>query len=360
MSKLDQTPLSILDLAPVVAGQTAADAFANTLSLARHAEDWDYNRFWLAEHHNMAGIASAATSILIGMVAGGTQKIRVGSGGVMLPNHAPLIIAEQFGTLESIYPGRIDLGLGRAPGTDPATSFALRRGLEQSGHDFPQLLAELQSYLGETKAGQKVQAYPGAGLNVPIWLLGSSDFSAQLAAMLGLPFAFASHFAPEELHRALKVYRQTFRPSATLAKPYAMIGVPVVTAETDEQARFLATTHLQRILKRVRNQSMELQPPLPAQEMERLWTAHERAAVYERFGIGVVGSVETVQRKLKELLEATQADELMIVSDLYAHEDRLKSFELTMQAARDAGRKQGTMEGRKGAAAGCSSSPIMT
>ncbi|MBS1989257.1 MAG: LLM class flavin-dependent oxidoreductase [Cyanobacteria bacterium SZAS LIN-2] len=332
MKALNETPLSILDLAPVAAGQTAAEAFARTLDLAQHAESWGYNRFWLAEHHNMQGIASAATSILIGMVAGGTKTIRVGSGGVMLPNHAPLIIAEQFGTLESLYPGRIDLGLGRAPGTDPATARALRRGLTSTGQDFPRLLHELRSYFDDTPSEDGVKAYPGNGLNVPIWLLGSSDFSAQLAAALGLPFAFASHFAPEELYRSIKVYRQDFRPSKHLKKPYVMIGVPVVAADTDDEARFQATTPLQRVLKRVRGQSMELQPPIEPAEMETLWTFHERAAVYERFAIAIVGGAQTVQKKLNDLLESTQADEFMIVSDLYDAADRLKSFEITMQA----------------------------
>jgi len=332
MAELANIPLSILDLAPVAQGQTAADAFANTLDLARKGEALGYNRYWLAEHHNMAGIASAATSILIGMVAGGTSKIRVGSGGIMLPNHSPLIIAEQFGTLESIYPGRIDLGLGRAPGTDPATSFALRRGLDSTGHDFPDLLMELRGYLAALGGEQRVRAYPGSGLDIPIWLLGSSDFSARLAAALGLPFAFASHFAPEQLHYSLKMYRQHFKPSKALQAPYAMIGVPIIAADNDDEAQFLATTALQRVLRRVRNQSMELQPPVSRQELESSWTFHERAAVMERFGIAIVGSKKTVSEKLNQLLDRTQADEIMVVSDLYAHSDRLKSFELIMTA----------------------------
>jgi luciferase family oxidoreductase group 1 len=332
MTPLATIPLSILDLAPVAVGQTASTAFANTLDLARHAERLGYNRFWLAEHHNMPGIASAATSILIGMVASGTSTIRVGSGGIMLPNHSPLIIAEQFGTLESIYPGRIDLGLGRAPGTDPATSYALRRGLESTGHDFPQLLRELKSYLDGPTPGQHVRAYPGCGLNVPIWLLGSSDFSAQLAALLGLPFAFASHFAPEQLHQSLKVYRQTFRPSKTLQEPYVMIGVPIVAAATDEEAQYLATTPLQRVLNRVRGNSMELQPPIDPKDMDLLWTTHEKAAVYERLGIAIIGSADTVKTELNKLLKSTQANELMIVSDLYKPADRVKSFELIMES----------------------------
>jgi len=334
MKQLSETPLSILDLAPVAAGQTIGEAFARTLDLAQHAEAWGYNRFWLAEHHNLQGVASAATSILIGMVAGGTKSIRVGSGGVMLPNHAPLMIAEQFGTLETLYPGRIDLGLGRAPGTDPATARALRRGLTSTGQDFPRLLHELRTYFAGGSEDDGVKAYPGNGMaeQIPIWLLGSSDYSAQLSAALGLPFAFASHFAPAELYHSIKVYRQDFRPSKTLKAPYVMIGVPVVAAETDEAARFQATTPLQRVLKRVRNQSMELVPPIEPAELEKLWTFHERAAVYERFEIGIVGGPETVQKKLNALLESTQADELMIVSDLYKQSDRLKSFEITMQA----------------------------
>jgi len=240
MTELSQTAFSILDLVPVRSGETPADAFGNSLDLARHAESLGYKRFWLAEHHNIPGIASAATSVLIGYIAGGTSSIRVGSGGIMLPNHAPLVIAEQFGTLESLYPERIDLGLGRAPGTDPATARAVRRNLDSNALDFPELLAELQQYLAEPTAGQRVRAYPGVGLHVPIWLLGSSDYSAKMAAAMGLPFSFASHFAPEQLLEALEVYRARFRPSKHLSKPYAIVGVPLVAAQTDDRAEYLA------------------------------------------------------------------------------------------------------------------------
>ncbi len=326
MTEPSQTDFSILDLVPVRAGETPADALRNSLDLARHAESWGYKRFWLAEHHNIPGIASAATSVLIGYIAGGTSTIRVGSGGIMLPNHAPLVIAEQFGTLESLYPGRIDLGLGRAPGSDPATARAVRRNLESSSVDFPELLAELQQYLGEPIAGQRVKAYPGAGLNVPIWLLGSSDFSARMAAGLGLPFAFASHFAPEQLLEALEVYRARFRPSALLAKPYAIVGVPLVAAESDDRAKYLATTPYQRALSLIRGENMQLKPPVD--NMETLWSAEEKFAVQSRMAVAIIGGAETVQERLRLLRKATQADEFMFVSDLYAHEDRLRSFEI--------------------------------
>lgn len=325
MANLSNTFFSVLDLAPVRAGKTPADAMRSSLDLAQHVEKWGYKRFWLAEHHNMDGIASAATSVLIGYIAGGTTSLRVGSGGIMLPNHAPLVIAEQFGTLESLYPGRIDLGLGRAPGTDRATSFALRSGLDRA-IDFPELLAELQRYLGPPTPGQRVKAYPGSGLNIPIWLLGSSDYSAKLAAEEGLPFAFASHFAPEELLRSLHLYRSRFRPSAHLSKPYAIVGVPLVAADTDERAQFLATTPMQRGLSLIRGESMQLKPPV--KNMDELWSVHEKAAVESRMAIGTIGSAETIRERLERLQEATKADEFIFVSDLYDHEDRLRSFEI--------------------------------
>lgn len=328
MANLNNTAYSLLDLAPVRAGQKPADAMRNSLDLARHAEAWGYKRFWLAEHHNMPGIASSATSVLIGYIAGGTSTIRVGSGGVMLPNHAPLVIAEQFGTLESLYPGRIDLGLGRAPGTDPSTAYALRRNVKTSGNDFPDLLIELQKFLGPPTPDQKVKAYPGSGLNVPIWLLGSSDFSARLAAELGLPFAFASHFAPEDLLLALKVYRSHFKPSATLSQPYVIVGVPLVAAETDEQAKFLATTPLQRGLALIRGENMQLKPPIEVEEMDRVWSHSEKLAVQSRMAIAIIGGADTIADRLSLLHKATQADEYMFVSDLYEHADRLRSFEI--------------------------------
>ena len=286
----------------------------------------------------MPDIASAATSVLIGYVAGGTSKIRVGSGGIMLPNHAPLVIAEQFGTLETLYPGRIDLGLGRAPGTDRATSHALRRGLDSSGHDFPDLLAELQRYLGPATEEQKVKAYPGSGLEVPIWLLGSSDFSARLAAEEGLPFAFASHFAPEELLVAIKLYRNRFKPSKALQKPRVMIGVPLVAADTDELASHLATTPMQRGLSLIRGENMQLKPPVSLEQMETLWSANEKQAVLSRMAIAIIGGVETVRTKLERLLEVTAADELMFVSDLYEQQDRLRSFEIVAQIKNESAR----------------------
>ncbi len=331
MSKLATTALSILDLAPVRRDKSPADALHKSLDLAQHGEKLGYKRFWLAEHHNMPGIASAATSVLIGYVAAGTSTIRVGSGGIMLPNHAPLVIAEQFGTLETLYPGRIDLGLGRAPGTDRATAHALRRGLDSSGHDFPELLAELQRYLGPATADQRVKAYPGSGLEVPIWLLGSSDFSARLAAEEGLPFAFASHFAPEELLVAIKLYRSRFKPSKTLQKPYVMIGVPLVAADSDDEAKRLATTPMQRGLSLIRGENMQLKPPVSIEQMENLWSAGEKQAVLNRMAVAIIGGAETVKANLERLLEVTAADELIFVSDLYEHEDRLRSFEIVAQ-----------------------------
>jgi len=326
MPTLANTAISILDLAPVATGSTPAQAFRNSLILAQHAERWGYTRYWLAEHHNMPGIASTATSVLIGYIAAGTSTIRVGSGGVMLPNHAPLIIAEQFGTLESLYPGRIDLGLGRAPGTDAATSYALRRGLTSAGHDFPELLAELQRYLAPPTSSQRVRAYPGTGLNIPIWLLGSSTFSARLAAELGLPFAFASHFAPDELFEAIAVYRNRFRPSNQLQQPYVAIGVPVIAAETDRLANKLSTTTMQKFLGLIRGQPIQGKPPV--ENMDAIWTVPEKAAVMSRLQIAVIGSPSTVKDGLSQLLKATKADELIVVSDLFHHEDRLRSYEI--------------------------------
>ncbi|CAN5244104.1 LLM class flavin-dependent oxidoreductase [soil metagenome] len=326
MSKLSEISLSVLDLAPVATGKTASDAFRNTLELAQNAERLGYKRYWLAEHHNLPGIASTATSVLIGFVAAGTSKIRVGSGGIMLPNHAPLVIAEQFGTLESLYPGRIDLGLGRAPGTDSITSYALRRGLMADGHDFPELLAELQRYLGEPDSDTRVRAYPGAGLNIPIWLLGSSTFSARLAADLGLPFAFASHFAPDELDQALKIYRSKFQPSADLQMPYVMVGVPVIAAATDTLANKLATTTFQKFLGLVRRQSV--QSKAPVDNMDSIWNTYEKAAVLSRMAIAVIGGPETVERGLNSLLNRTDADELIVVSDFFDFQERLNSYEI--------------------------------
>ena len=281
-------PFSVLDLAPIVRDGTAADAFKNTLDLARHAERWGFRRYWLAEHHNMPGVASAATAVVIGFVASGTSTIRVGAGGVMLPNHSPLVVAEQFGTLESLYPGRIDLGLGRAPGTDANTARALRRRSDLDADSFPDDVMELQAYFRDVAAGQLIRAVPGAGLKVPIWLLGSSLFSAQLAAALGLPFAFASHFAPDLLLPALEVYRRDFRPSDSLARPYAMAGVSVFAAETDAEARRLFTSLQQQFVNLRRGRPGPLSPPVDS--MDGLWTPVERAGVEHSLAYAIVGS----------------------------------------------------------------------
>ena len=328
-SRLSHTPLSVLDLAYVRQGGDAAEAFRHTLDLAQHAERWGYERFWLAEHHNISGIASAATSLLIGHVAGGTKTIRVGSGGIMLPNHAPLVIAEQFGTLEALYPGRIDLGLGRAPGGDYAAARALRKDLKGQGDDFPALLAELRAYLAPARPGQPVAAYPGAGSNVPIWLLGSSGFSAALAGELGLPFAFASHFQPGNLMAALELYRERFRPSNVLDRPYTMAGVPVIAADTDDEAHWLATTPQQSSLNLIRNHPGPLQPPVEKID----WNPFEEAAVASRFGAAIIGSAETVRRGLEKFLAATQVDELILATALYDHVARLRSYEIVAEVA---------------------------
>jgi len=317
--------LSVLDLAGVREGGTIAESFRNTLTLAQRAEQWGYRRFWLAEHHNMAGIASAATSVLIGYVAGNTKTIRVGSGGIMLPNHAPLMIAEQFGTLETLYPGRIDLGLGRAVGGDQFTALALGRNAG-AGDRFPQLLQELRQYLGPVVPGQRVQAVPGGGTNVPVWLLGSSTFSAHLAATLGLPFAFAGQFAPQMMLDAIGLYREYFEPSAILSEPYVMVGLPVLAADTDEQAAYLASSARQRILRLIRGQPIFTPPPVDT--MEGRWNAGERQAVEAHLGAAVIGSPTTVKRKLREFLQLTRANELILHTDCYRLEDRLHSYEI--------------------------------
>ncbi|HKV37889.1 MAG TPA: LLM class flavin-dependent oxidoreductase [Blastocatellia bacterium] len=317
--------LSVLDLAFVVEGATPADALHNTLDLAQHVERWGYRRYWLAEHHNMAGIASAATAVAIGYVAGGTRSIRVGAGGIMLPNHSPLVIAEQFGTLESLYPGRIDLGLGRAPGSDQRTLRALRRD-PSNAENFPQDVMELQALLGPLQPGQAVRAVPGAGLNVPIWILGSSLFGAQLAAMLGLPYAFASHFAPAALMEALHIYRTTFRPSSQLNQPYVMIGVNVMTADTDAEARRLFTSVQQAFTAMVRGKRGLLKPPID--DIEAHWSPIEKAQASAMLTYSFAGSPMTVRRGLERLIEQTGADELMVVSAIYDHWARLRSYEL--------------------------------
>jgi luciferase family oxidoreductase group 1 len=318
-------PLSILDLAPVAQGSTPGEALRHSRDLAQHAERWGYNRFWLAEHHNMVGIASAATAVAIGYVAEGTRTIRVGSGGIMLPNHAPMVIAEQFGTLESLYPGRIDLGLGRAPGTDQLTLRALRRAPENADN-FPHDVLELQALLGPLQPGQAVQAVPGTGLNVPIWILGSSLFGAQLAAMLGLPYAFASHFAPDALMQALQVYRDKFEPSQQLGRPYAMVGVNVVAAETDAEARRLFTSAQQSFTNLLRGTRGQLRPPID--DIETYWTPAEKARASGMLACAFVGSRDTVRRGLESFIEKTGADELMVASAIYDHEARLRSYEI--------------------------------
>ena len=322
-------PFSILDLAPIAEGATAADAFRNSLELAQRAEQWGYRRFWLAEHHNMPGIASAATAVIIGHVAGGTTTIRVGAGGVMLPNHAPLVIAEQFGTLASLYPGRIDLGLGRAPGTDVPTTRALRRDSKSTGDDFPRDVLELQSYFAPAEPGQKIRAVPGAGLRVPIWLLGSSLFGAQLAAMLGLPFAFASHFAPADMMQALHLYRSGFKPSKQLDRPYTMLGVNVVAAATDGEARRLFTSHQQAFALLRRGTPGQIPPPIG--DIETYWSPSEKAMAGESLACSVVGASRTVERELHEFIGATKPDELMIAALIYDQAARLRSYEITAE-----------------------------
>jgi luciferase family oxidoreductase group 1 len=320
----DGLVISVLDLVGMRAGESAGSAIARSVDLAQHVERWGYKRYWLAEHHAIGGLACSATPVLIGHIAGATKTIRVGSGGVMLPNHAPLVVAEQFGTLDALYPGRIDLGLGRAPGGDSNTMRALRRNLPQSGDDFPELLQELETYLGAEKPGQLVKAIPGQGSNVPITLLGSSGFSAQLAARLGLPFAFAAHFAPEYLYAAAELYYEQFQPSVTLAKPHLMVAVQVIAGETDAAARRLFTTSQQRFLRLIRNLPVELLPPVDS--MESLWQDWERAAVESRLGAAIVGSDRTVQAGLEKLVTDTGASEVIVVSDAYEHSDRLESY----------------------------------
>ena len=324
--------LSVLDLSPIVEGSDAATALACTLDLARHAETWGYHRYWVAEHHNMDGVASSATAVLVGYIAAGTRTIRVGSGGVMLPNHAPLVVAEQFGTLATLYPGRIDLGLGRAPGTDRMTMRALRRHAGGEDEDaFPRDVLELQGYLSDAGAEcevRAVRAIPGVGTRVPIWLLGSSLYSAQLAAHLGLPFAFASHFAPDMLLQALDIYRRTYRPSADWPEPHAMVGVNVVAADTDEQAAWLFTSMQQRFLGMVRGRRGPLPRPIDPAEMAQLWSPQEQAGVQRMLAATAVGSPVTVQRQLLDIVQQTGADELIVAGAIHDHAARLHSYEL--------------------------------
>lgn len=319
-------PLSVLDLCPIVEGGTAADAFRNTIDLAQHAEAWGYRRFWLAEHHNMPGIASAATAVLIGQVGAATKIIRIGAGGIMLPNHAPLQVAEQFGTLESLFPGRVDLGLGRAPGTDHAAAYALRRTLNSNPDQFPQDVIELMDFFHAPQPGQAVRAVPGSGLTVPIWILGSSTFGAQVAAALGLPFAFASHFAPALLGEASTIYRERFKPSQQLQQPYLMLGVNVVAANTDAEARFLASSGRQSFAALRAGRPVTLPPPSKDWEREPSGTA----TVDQGTRVSFVGSPDTVHAQMAEFVARTKADELIIVSHIYDHAARLRSYEIAM------------------------------
>lgn len=326
-NKFNGIPLSVLDLAPIREGSNAEESFKESVELAQHVEEWGFNRYWLAEHHNMPGIASSATSVLIGHIAGNTKYMRVGSGGIMLPNHATIVVAEQFGTLESLFPGRIDLGLGRAPGTDQATAYALRRTLNSGPEEFPMQVNELQDYFSEEPIS-RVRAIPGKGLDIPIWLLGSSDFSARLAAEKGLSFSFASHFAPAYTVPALKLYRDNFKPSRTMEKPYAMVGVNVIAADTMEEAEYLASSQYMQFLDLRRGEARKLQAPID--NMEEVWSPLEKAAVLQSLDprTTIVGDKETVRQRLIAFQEETQADEIIIGSQIFHQKDRLRSYEI--------------------------------
>jgi luciferase family oxidoreductase group 1 len=326
------TTFSVLDLAPVCEGSDASEALRNALDLAQHVEKWGFSRYWVAEHHNIAGIASAATSIVMGYVAGGTSTIRIGAGGVMLPNHAPLMIAEQFGTLATLYPDRIDLGVGRAPGTDQTTMQALRRSLTQEVGDFPRDVVELQHYLKAPEEGQRVVATPGAGTNVPIWILGSSLFGAQLAAMLGLPFAFASHFAPQQMDQAIDIYREKFEPSEQLSEPYVMLGYNVCAADTTDEAEFLRTSSLQSFVNMRRGAIGKLPPPIKG--YEETLSGAEQQMLNQMSRCAAVGTVDEVEQQIRNILSETSADELIIVSSIFDHTARLHSYEITAEVTR--------------------------
>jgi luciferase family oxidoreductase group 1 len=334
MRTLQKTAISMLDLVAVREGSSTAQALQIALQTAQHVEKLGFQRYWLAEHHNMAGVASSSTAVLVGHIAGGTKTIRVGSGGIMLPNHAPLVVAEAFGTLAELYPGRIDLGLGRAPGTDPYTMRALRRHNTESADDFPREVAELMSYLAPAQEGQRITANPGAGTQVPIWLLGSSLFSAQLAAQMGLPYAFASHFAPAMLLQALDIYRRTFKPSAQLAKPYAIIGVPLIAAPTDEEAQYLASSVYQRVYGILTGRRGKL--PYPDADFMKRIDPQGRAAIQDFLAAAAIGSPETVRSELENLLYQTQADEIMFVCDVHDPALRLRSLDIAAQVMREA------------------------
>jgi luciferase family oxidoreductase group 1 len=325
-------PFSVLDLAPINEGGDASLAFRNALDLAQHAEGWGYKRFWMAEHHSMPGVASAATAVALAHIGAGTSTIRIGAGGIMLPNHSPLVVAEQFGTLESLYPGRVDLGLGRAPGTDQAAAHALRRNLQSDANQFPSDVVELMDYFRPSEPGQRVRAIPGEGLDIPIWILGSSLFGAQLAAMLGLPYAFASHFAPQQMMEAIHVYRDTFRPSRQLDRPYVMLGFNVFAADTDEEGRFLATSLMQAFVNLRSGMPTPLQPPRDGY-LESLPPA-QRASIEQIFASSAIGSPATVAASIEAFVERTGADELMITSQIYDHQKRLRSFEIASEVGR--------------------------
>ena len=330
-------PYSVLDLSPITLGSDPSQSFRNTLDLARHAERWGYRRFWLAEHHGMPGIASAATAVLIGHVAGGTSAIRVGAGGIMLPNHSPLVVAEQFGTLESLYPGRIDLGLGRAPGSDPRTSQALRRNLASDPDEFPRDVLELADYFS-AEPRQAVRAVPGTGLEVPLWILGSSTFGAQVAAALGLPYAFASHFAPAQMMAAIAVYRAQFRPSRQLANPYVMLGFNVFAADTPEEAQYRATSMQQAFINLRTGRPSQLPPPVEGY-LGRIGP-QERAILEQTLSCASIGTPEKVRSDLREFVNRTGADELMITCQIFDHQARLRSFEIAAQSMSEARRQQ--------------------
>ena len=321
-------PISVLDLVPIVEGGSASESFRNSIEFAQSVERLGYTRFWVAEHHSMPGIASAATSVVIALIAGETSSIRVGAGGIMLPNHAPLVIAEQFATLEAMFPGRIDLGLGRAPGSDRATAYALRRDLNVD--DFPRLLEELEFFLKEPLDTQKVRAVPEGGYKVPIWLLGSSGFSAQLAARLGYPFSFAAHFSPENLNAALDLYRSNFRPSNTLSKPYAMVALNVFAADTDREAERLATSQYQSFINLLRGTPARIQPPVD--DMDSIWTDAEREMVQQRMGGSIIGGPDKVEKELQRFVRQTNPDELMVHTIMFDHAARLRSYEIVANA----------------------------
>ncbi len=328
MASLKETRFSILELAPIRNDKTVQFSLHHALELAQHAEKLGYERLWLAEHHNMDGIASSATAVLLGHIAANTQSIRLGSGGVMLPNHAPLVVAEQFGTLATLYPNRIELGLGRAPGTDQLTMRALRRGRQETEDQFPQDVLEILQYFKDPEPNQKIVATPGHGTHVPVWLLGSSLFSAQLAARLGLPYSFASHFAPRMLSQAVQLYRENFQPSEYLERPYVSMGVPTVVAKTDAEAQHLATRAYQRVLGLMRGQSLKLKPPV--ESMDHIWTPAERISVNNFYALGQIGSPETVKAGLQDLLEHVDVDEFIFTCDIYDTEKRLENFSLLM------------------------------